>query len=230
MPRRIVLMMFSLPLLRSPQTHRTQPARLRPGKHSSLLVRHRQRQYCEWDFFCTSGRGQGTWTRIPVRPAGSSRALRLQLWTRSYFRSEPAGARAGKVSYAVRCSAGWKGKIVRLVFEGSMTDTEVWINGQSAGPTIKVHSIAYKYDITPLLKFGEANLLEATVSKVSANESVNNAERFNVDYWVFGGIFRPVYLEALPQRFIDWTAIDPRADGSLSIEAHLGGDVKTRAR
>ena len=29
-----------------------------------------------------------------------------------------------------------------------------------------------------------------------ADESVNNAERL-ADYWVFGGIFRPVYLEAV---------------------------------
>jgi beta-galactosidase/beta-glucuronidase len=55
----------------------------------------------------------------------------------------------------------------------------------------------------------EPNLLEVTVSKVSANLD-NRAERSGVDYWVFGGIFRPVYLEALPAQFIDWTAIDAR--------------------
>ena len=72
------------------------------------------------------------------------------------------------------------------------------------------------------MKFGEPNLLEVTVSKVSANESVNRAERFRADYWVFGGIFRPVYLEALPAAFIDWTAVDARADGTFSVDVHLG--------
>src|SRR6185295_13028296 len=81
----------------------------------------------------------------------------------------------------------------------------------------------FKYDITPLVKFGQSNLLEVTVSKVSTNESVNRAERAGVDYWAFGGIFRPVYLEALPQRFIDWTAINARADGSLTVDLHLNG-------
>src|SRR5258706_10671892 len=71
------------------------------------------------------------------------------------------------------------------------------------------------------------NVLDVTVSKVSANESVNRAERFGVDYWVFGGIFRPVYLEALPEKFIDWTAIDARADGSFSVDVHFGGGAPT---
>ena len=48
-----------------------------------------------------------------------------------------------------------------------------------------------------LLKYGSNNLLEVKVAKHSANQSVNEAER-KADFWIFGGIFRPVYLEALP--------------------------------
>src|SRR6185295_1189388 len=116
----------------------------------------------------------------------------------------------------------WKNRVVRLVFEGSMTDTEVWVNGKSAGPIHQGSFYRFKFDITPLLKFGDSNLLEVTVSKESSNVSVNRAERLG-DYWNFGGIFRPVFLEALPPRFIDWTAIDARADGSFSVDVNLGG-------
>jgi beta-galactosidase/beta-glucuronidase len=118
--------------------------------------------------------------------------------------------------------AAWRGRVVRLVFDGVMTDAEVWVNGQSAGPTHQGSFYRFKYDVTPLLRFGARNLLEVTVSKISSNESVNRAERFGSDYWVFGGIFRPVYLEALPAAFIDWTAVDARADGSFSVDVHLG--------
>jgi len=123
----------------------------------------------------------------------------------------------------------WKNRVVRLVFEGSMTDTEVWVNGRSAGPVHQGSFYRFKYGITSLLKFESSNLLEVTVSKESANASVNNAERLG-DYWNFGGIFRPVYLEVLPSSFIDWTAIDARADGSFLVNVNLDGDVSSESR
>ena len=79
-----------------------------------------------------------------------------------------------------------------------MTDTKVKVNGKLAG---KIHQGAFyqfKYDITPLLKYGKSNLLEVEVSKRSENASINKAER-DGDFWIFGGIFRPVFLEILPQ-------------------------------
>ena len=49
------------------------------------------------------------------------------------------------------------------------------------------------------------------MSDKSANYSVTHAER-DADYWVFGGIFRPVWLQAEPAQFVDRVAIDARAD------------------
>ena len=74
--------------------------------------------------------------------------------------------------------------------------------------------------MTDLLEFGVPNLLAVTVSKQSSDPTVNAAERSG-DYWVFGGIYRPVYLEAYPPQFIDRTAIKARADGTLLIDAYL---------
>ena len=71
------------------------------------------------------------------------------------------------------------------------------------------------------MKFGAANRLEVTVSKESADPGVNRAERRG-DYWTFGGIFRPVWLEARPAAFIDWTGIDAQADGEFRADVHLG--------
>jgi hypothetical protein len=62
-----------------------------------------------------------------------------------------------------------------------MTDTEVKINGKSAGETHRGAFYRFKYDIT-LLFFDKPNTLEVTVSKMSSDASVNNAERL-ADYW-----------------------------------------------
>jgi hypothetical protein len=110
-----------------------------------------------------------------------------------------------------------KNKNVFIVFEASMTDTEVKINGQSAGPVHQGGFYRFKYDITKLLNYGADNLLEVTVSKKSANASVNQAER-KADFWLFGGIFRPVYLEIVPQTFIDRIAINAQANGALTLD------------
>ncbi|MDB5190451.1 MAG: glycoside hydrolase family 2, partial [Segetibacter sp.] len=103
--------------------------------------------------------------------------------------------------------------------EGVMTDAEVKVNGQSAGSIHQGAFYAFKYDITPLLKDG-SNLLEVTVSKHSANASINEAER-KADFWIFGGIFRPVFLEVLPKQHIEQLAIDAKANGNFKAAVHV---------
>ena len=178
-----------------------------------------------WDFFCTEGRKSGVWTKIPVPSNWELHGFGNYQYGGDRQRSRnPFPREQGKYRFRFDVPSTWKSRIVRLVFEGSMTDTEVWVNGKSAGPVHQGSFYRFKYDITSLLKFGEPNLLEVTVSKESTTAGINNAERLG-DYWNFGGIFRPVYLESLPTSFIDWTAIDARADGSLRVEVNLLGDA-----
>ena len=113
-----------------------------------------------------------------------------------------------------------------IVFDGVMTDATVKINGQLAGPTHQGAYYVFSYDITRLLKFGSRNQLEVTVAKHSANASVNAAERKG-DFWIFGGIFRPVYLQALPAQHISRVAVDARADGHLTADVHANGNGAT---
>src|SRR5207253_6619456 len=96
------------------------------------------------------------------------------------------------------------------------------INGKKAGDTHQGAFYRFKYNISDKINFGAANTLEVTVSKMSADATVNNAERL-ADYWVFGGIFRPVYLEAVPKEYIDYTAIDAKADGNFAMKVFLKG-------
>jgi hypothetical protein len=176
-----------------------------------------------WDFFCSEGRNSGKWSKIHVPSNWETEGFGTYQYGGDHQRAEnPFPKEQGKYKFNFEAPVKWKNRVVRLVFEGSMTDTEVWINGKSAGPVHEGSFYRFKYDITDLLNYGQANLLEVTVSKESANASVNNAERRG-DYWNFGGIFRPVYLEVLPESFIDWTAINARADGSFSVDVNLQG-------
>jgi hypothetical protein len=178
-------------------------------------------QTVTWDFFCTSGMKSGEWSSIQVPSNWEQQGFGAY----NYGQGDKIRNEQGLYKYRFNVSKNWKGKHVRIVFEGSMTDTEVKINGTSAGPMHQGAFYQFKYDISKLLNYGTENLLEVTVSKESADSSVNRAERRG-DYWDFGGIFRPVYLEALPVTSINRVAIDAKADGRFSMDVYLEGIQK----
>ena len=176
-----------------------------------------------WDFWCTGGRNSGKWTKINVPSQWEQQGFGSYNYGRDYVtygKNFRFADEKGLYKYKFTIPNNWKDKTVQIVFEGSMTDTEVKINGKSAGAIHQGAFYLFKYDISDKLNFGKENLLEVTVSKMSADNSVNNAERL-ADYWIFGGIFRPVYLEATPKQHIEWTAIDAKADGSFAMDVHI---------
>jgi hypothetical protein len=185
----------------------------------------------DWDFFCTGGRNSGYWAKIAVPSQWEQQGFGSYNYGRdykTYGKNFRFADEKGLYKYSFNVPPTWKSKKVFIVFEGSMTDTDVKINGKSAG---KIHQGAFyrfKYDVTDKLNYGSSNLLEATVSKMSADVSVNNAERL-ADYWIFGGIFRPVYLEAVPKEYIDYIAIDAKADGSFAMQAFPKGLTGAKA-
>jgi hypothetical protein len=74
--------------------------------------------------------------------------------------------------------------------------------------------------VSKVVKPGGENIIEVDVAKESSNRKTNAAERL-ADYWVFGGIYRPVWLEAMPAESIGHVAIDARADGTLTADLDL---------
>ena len=170
----------------------------------------------DWEFYCTEGRKSGVWTTILVPSNWELQGLGRY----DYGYVENKSCEKGKYKRAFFVPQVWAAKKILIVFEGVMTDTEVWINGASAGPKHQGGFYRFKYDITDLVRLGSENLLEVTVNKCSDNPTVEAAER-QADYWVFGGIYRPVYLEVLPAQFIDWTAVDARADGKFTVNVYL---------
>lgn len=169
-----------------------------------------------WDFFCTHGMNSNKWTTIQVPSQWEQQGFGSYL----YGKTNLTANERGFYKYKFRVQKQWENKKIFIVFEGSMTDTEVKINGTLAGPVHQGAFYQFKYDVTKFIDLKGGNLLEVNVSKESANESVNRAERIS-DYWVFGGIFRPVYLEAKPEVAIDRIAIDAKANGSFRMDVFV---------
>ncbi len=171
----------------------------------------------KWEFMCDKGQNANKWSTIGVPSNWQLQGFGLY----EYGRPVPAGGWPrvhGIYKRTFITPATWRDKAVFVKFEGVMTDATVTINGQSAGPVHQGGYYAFKYDITSLLKAaGQKNEIQVDVDDDSMNNSVNNAER-RADYWNYSGIFRPVYLEAVPKTFIDHLAISATAQGALSVD------------
>jgi beta-galactosidase/beta-glucuronidase len=184
-----------------------------------FLSGHDKDDAVPWEFFCTSGANSGFWTNLPVPSQWDMKGF----GTLNYHKDlTNAFDEQGLYARNFTVPAEWSGRRVFLVFDGVMTDTAAKLNGQSVGPLHQGSFYRFKYEVTSLVNFGATNRLEVTVAKHSKNESVNNAERL-ADYWVFGGIFRPVYLEAVPAQFVERVAINAQADGHFSADVYLNG-------
>src|SRR5215204_3966775 len=106
----------------------------------------------EWDFYCTAGRRGGAWAKIPVPSNWEQHGFGAYNFGRPHDeKKNPLAREQGKYRLRFSAPAGWRGKVVRLVFDGVMTDADVSVNGKSAGPTHQGSFYRFGYDITPLL-------------------------------------------------------------------------------
>ena len=170
-----------------------------------------------WDFYCTEGRRSGSWQTIEVPSQWEIQGFGEYSYGRWYKEGKKYPPREEGI-YRRRFTVPktWRGEQVRIIFEGVMTDAEVKINGRLAGPIHQGAFYEFAYDISNLVRYGAENEVEVHVWKESSDKRVNAAER-KADWWIFGGIFRPVYLEARPKTHVEDCAIDARMDGSLSV-------------
>ncbi|MFM2082049.1 MAG: hypothetical protein RL380_740 [Verrucomicrobiota bacterium] len=184
-----------------------------------FLSGHGKDDAVPWKFLCTTGAQSGFWTNLPVPSNWELHGFGTLNYKKDATNPPPEKGLYEKDFVA---PASWTNQRVFLVFEGAMTDTSAKLNGQSVGAPHQGGFYRFKYEVTSLVKPGATNQLEVEVAKHSANESVNKAERL-ADYWVFGGIFRPVHLDAAPSQFIERVAIDARADGAFAMDVFVDG-------
>lgn len=179
-----------------------------------------------WDFFCSDGMNSKKWAKIGVPSCWELQGFGNYNYGRDYKDGKQYYNEYGLYKHKFKAPKAWKTKEVKIVFEGVMTDCEVKINGKLAGEIHQGAFYEFNYTISKLLKYGEENVLEVKVNKMSANTSINAAER-NADFWIFGGIYRPVYLEILPKQFIERVAIDAKANGDISADVFTNSKKAT---
>ena len=193
-----------------------------PQTERQYLSGHGCDDMVEWDFFCTNGRNSGKWTKIGVPSCWELQGFGTYQYGISFYgKAFPEGiaGEKGMYKYEFEVPEKFRGQQVNLVFEASMTDTEVKVNGRKVGSKHQGAFYRFSYNVTDFLKYGKKNLLEVTVSKESENASVNLAER-RADYWNFGGIFRPVFLEVKPAINLRHIAIDAQMDGTFRANCY----------
>ena len=173
-----------------------------------------------WNFSVNNGRNAGAVSTIQVPSCWELQGF----GTYQYGSGSSSNAETGFYTNIFTVPPSWAGKKIFLVFEGAFTDTSASINGQSVGATHQGGYYEFKYDVTTQVVPGAStNVLAVTVKKWSASTNLMRAEMLGNDYWVFGGLYRPVYLEAKPAAYIDRLAANPLASGQITANIYLGG-------
>ncbi len=144
--------------------------------------------------------------------------------------------------------AEWKGRLVKLNFDGVQCGAEVWLNGQPVNvdePSwgrANYHEsgwTAWQADLTPQVKFGQKNLLALRVTKNTQSSGLDTG-----DYFFLGGIHRTVTLFSVPQSHIEDLTVQTNllsggkasvkvlvaATGKGTVTAKLGAEKPTTAK
>jgi beta-galactosidase len=115
-----------------------------------------------------------------------------------------------------------KGKHVFVDFEGVMTASTVWINGQKLGE-YKGGYTPFFFELTPHLDWAGENVLAVAVD---STERVDIPPfGYEIDYLTFGGIYREVSLRIVPATFIENIFAKPKdvlsAHPSLDVDCFI---------
>ena len=165
-----------------------------------------------WEFKLDKGRNSGFWTTIPVPSNWEMEGFGYYLYGMDKVEDRLSGIADYRHTFDFKKASN---KRYIITFQGSMTDTKVKLNGKEVGFHQGGHT-EFKFEITSQLQNG-SNLLEVNVNHDSSNASINAAERF-ADYWLFSGIFRPVYIEEVSKQFIERVAIDAQMSGAFKMQ------------
>lgn len=174
-----------------------------------------------WEFKVSGGRNSGNWTNIPVPSNWEMQGFGTYRYWNDWSH-EPVPDSIGYYRHKFTIPKEWKNKKINIVFEAVMTDTYLKINGKLLGLIHQGGFYEFRYDLSGFLNYDKENLLEVEVHRYSSNKSINMAER-NSDFWLFSGIFRPVWLEALPNEHIERMALNARHTGDFSVDVYVAG-------
>ena len=122
--------------------------------------------------------------------------------------------------------ADWKGRSVRLTFEGVAHEAKLFVNGKPVFTHCCGYT-AFTADLSDILRFGEKNVIAV---RVDSNETLNKPPfGFVIDYMTYGGIYRDVYLELSDDVYFEdlfLQARRPEDHPILATDVTLGGAVE----
>jgi len=101
-----------------------------------------------------------------------------------------------------------RGKRVFLDFEGVMTASTVWINGERLGE-YKGGYTPFSFELTSHLDFDGENVLAVDVDSTERPDIPPFG--YEIDYLTFGGIYREVSLRVVPATHIENIFVRPKA-------------------
>jgi beta-galactosidase len=116
-----------------------------------------------------------------------------------------------------RLPAEARGKHVFVDFEGVMTASTVWINGQRLGE-YKGGYTPFSFELTQHVDFDGENVLAVDVDSTERPDIPPFG--YQIDYLTFGGIYREVALRIVPSTFIENIFARPKdvLSGSPSLD------------
>ena len=121
------------------------------------------------------------------------------------------------------------GKRVFVDFEGVMTASTVWINGNRLGE-YKGGYTPFSFELTPHIDWQGDNLLAVDVDSTERPDIPPFG--YEIDYLTFGGIYREVALRIVPESFIENIFVRPKdvLSGKPSVDVQCFIENPTASR
>lgn len=111
----------------------------------------------------------------------------------------------------------YKGKTINIDFEGVMTDSEVYLNGEKIY-TRNGGYVGFSADITSKVNYGESNVLAVKVFSYDNPDTPPGKPLTNLDFHYFGGIYRDVKMRMTNNLHIsDALQTDQTASGGIFV-------------
>ena len=115
-----------------------------------------------------------------------------------------------------------QGKRVFVDFEGVMTASTVWINGEKLGE-YKGGYTPFSFELTPHIGWDGENVLAVDVDSTERPDIPPFG--YEIDYLTFGGLYREVALRIVPASFLENVFVRPKdvlsAKPSVEVECFI---------